>query len=1023
MEPIDVTSDPVRSAVAPDPVRSERLLRATTDEAVRLLGADGALVYLLRPTGGLVYLLRPGIPRPELAAEASAMNAAPDHWLGAIRIEVGAGMLGVAVAQRRVVVTGSYRDDPGFGHTEQADTFASEIGLQSLIVAPLVAGEDVFGALGVYRRDADAFGAQQVALVRALADHAALAMANARLIAELDRARLATTRQADVERSLRELGTRISGASDLAAVVQHTIDEAQRLLGGDGGRIDTIDRETNALRGIYTSGREISEVADWPYDPDDSLEVGVSGRAVITARTSITPDYLADTTIVHGPGPDSYARAKGIRSVISSPLVGEDGVFGAITVWSIRADAFDADDASLLETIAGQGAVALVRARLIEDLGRSREELARRVDEERALYDLARRSMMASGPAGPAGVLADVAGVAARLLGPLGAVIDVTGPAPAGGATHRVAGADGADGAHVAAWRAETGDEAIARAIAGRHVVTGGSRPDGAGPVRSWAVAPLIGESAVWGTITVFSGEADRYETGDTELLGALADHATIALAGADLVGRLEESDDRYRSLIENLPDLVFTCAADGTLTFLSESAEALLGRPAKDLIGMHFRDLVSPRPDGAPAGDRFQELMLNPTHKITTRFELITAFGFNRPVEVTAAPIVRDGRFAGIQGSARDIGERERLERELRESDARYRYLVESSPDLVWMTDADGRLTYLSDRSRPVVGWDPAELIGRSFADLARTGERRAADTRFSWLRRHPTEPHRDRIRIVDRDGVERLVEVTAIGMLQDGVFVGAHGAARDIRELVRLEADLRRQAAELAAAEERAHLARELHDSVTQALFSMTLQSRSLELLLARDPGQLAARIGELRDLQRDALAEMRALIFELRPGNVVEHGVVEALRTHAAGVSARLGLPIVVESDLPVRPAIETEEALYRIAQEALHNIVKHAGAREARVELVRLGPDVRLRVVDDGHGFDPDAVPDGHLGLAGMRARAERLAGTFSVASAPGRGTKVQATVPNVPPAWGGRTLSGAGVGSGGTGRRA
>jgi PAS domain S-box-containing protein len=552
-------------------------------------------------------------------------------------------------------------------------------------------------------------------------------------------------------------------------------------------------------------------------------------------------------------------------------------------------------------------------------------------------------------------------------------------------------------------------------------VITGGT----AGPdrIRSWAVAPLVGEASAWGTIAVFSWGQDRYGTQETELLGALADHASIALAGADLLGRLEESEDRYRSLIENLPDLVFTCGADGAFTFLSESVEALLGWPAQELVGRHFRDLVPPHPDGSPSGDRFHELVADPTHKMTTRFELRTAFGFNRPVEVSAAPIVRDGRFAGVHGSARDVGDRERLERELRESEARYRYLVESSPDLVWMTDAAGRLTYLSDRARPVVGWDPAELLGRSFADVARPADRRAAGTRFAWLRRHPTEPHRDRIRIVDRDGVERLLEVTAIGMVEDGVFVGAHGAARDIRELVRLEADLRRQAAELAAAEERAHLARELHDSVTQALFSMTLHSRSLELLLARDPAQVAGKLGELRELQRDALAEMRALIFELRPGNIAEVGVVEGLRTHAAGVSGRLGLPIVVESDLAERPAIETEEALYRIAQEALHNIVKHAGAREARVELVRLGPDIRLRVVDDGHGFDPAGVADGHLGLAGMRARAERVGGAFSVTSGPGRGTVVQATIPNVPPAWSGRTLAGAGVASRGTGRRA
>ena len=170
--------------------------------------------------------------------------------------------------------------------------------------------------------------------------------------------------------------------------------------------------------------------------------------------------------------------------------------------------------------------------------------------------------------------------------------------------------------------------------------------------------------------------------------------------------------------------------------------------------------------------------------------------------------------------------------------------------------------------------------------------------------------------------------------------MFIGAHGAARDVSERDRLERDLRRQAGELAAGEERAHLARELHDSVTQALFSMTLVSRSVEMLLDRDPAAARTQLAQLRDLQREALAEMRALIFELRPGNLEQDGLARALRTHTrrapgphrpadrasrARSTERLPLPI--------------EEVLYRIAQEALHNVVKHAGARQVRLELGR------------------------------------------------------------------------------------
>ena len=175
---------------------------------------------------------------------------------------------------------------------------------------------------------------------------------------------------------------------------------------------------------------------------------------------------------------------------------------------------------------------------------------------------------------------------------------------------------------------------------------------------------------------------------------------------------------------------------------------------------------------------------------------------------------------------------------------------------------------------------------------------------------------------------------------MTADGGFIGAHGAARDVSERDRLERDLRRQAGELAAGEERAHLARELHDSVTQALFSMTLVSRSVEMLLDRDPAAARAQLAQLRDLQREALAEMRALIFELRPGNLEQDGLTRALRTHTAALQGRIGLPIVVESTLDERLPLPIEEVLYRISQEALHNVVKHAGARQVRLEVGRI-----------------------------------------------------------------------------------
>jgi signal transduction histidine kinase len=209
--------------------------------------------------------------------------------------------------------------------------------------------------------------------------------------------------------------------------------------------------------------------------------------------------------------------------------------------------------------------------------------------------------------------------------------------------------------------------------------------------------------------------------------------------------------------------------------------------------------------------------------------------------------------------------------------------------------------------------------------------------------------------------------------------------------------------QARDVAALEERARLARELHDSVTQALFSMTLHTRTAQILLERSgdgsPEQLQRTLTQLGDLTQGAHAEMRALIFELRPGALKEEGLAAALQKHCAALSARDGLEmdvVVPDTRLPIDPAVE--EQLYRLAQEALHNIVKHAQATHVLVRLETAGDTVALEIADDGVGFDCASVPPGHLGLDNMRDRVGQLEGSIEIQSARGAGTTVRVVIP-------------------------
>ncbi len=1003
------------------------VLQRTLDEAVRLLDADGGRIELVAEGGGLHW-----------AYGHSAVDLPIERDEELDPVEADEGVSGRAVIEGRVVRTGDYLSDTSFTHSGAPDRYIRQHGVRSVMSAPLIGDEGAIGSLTIHSQARDAFDEANAELLEVLASQAAIAVTNARLYEQL-------RQRIDAMEGLAAISAEIVALRDPAAVLQRTVQEAMRLLDADTAIINPLD--------------PVRELLDWPiaYAPGDGppddipvrLGAGISGRAMSERRVVRTGDYLHDSAFDHGPDLDEYIERRGMRSVMSAPLVSSSGDLGVLTVQARRPHAFKESDEQLLRVLADQAAIAITNARLYDELGNESAALARQIDSQRRLLQINQRLLSTLEPASVLELVAD--GLKSVVwydnlgLYRVDADEEVLRPVLARDRNaSAVLGFPIPKGQGLTWWSVEHREPVLLNdALHDPRVIQIPGTPLEAEAI---IIVPLLSGEEVIGAMNIArsGGQEIAFTDADFELVQLFAGQAAIAVTNARLWEELRERSDAQRTLAEIAAQIaalhdpvtvIQRAVADAARLLRADRAQINLA--AED--GTHLERPIAaapspPSPDDVtvPLGSGIAG-MAAAERRVRWTGDYLGDATFphdegDRRIEaqgicsMMSAPLLGPDRLLGtitIQATARNAFDREdaellklladqaaialtnaRLYAELEESERRYRHLVDNSPDIVWSVDADGRFTFFSDSLEARTGWKPAQLLGQPFTVLSGRGSMQAAAAAWEELRHRPEREQRVRLDLPLPDGRIAQTEVAMTGTIVDGRFAGAHGSVRDISERERLEGDLRSQAAELAASQERAHLARELHDSVTQALFSMGLTLRTLELLLRSDPDAARAKLAELRELQKDALAEMRTLIFELRPSSLESDGLVQALRTHATAVQRRTGLTIVVDAEPIERLSLTAEEALYRIGQEALHNTVKHANASNATIRIVREASRVRLSVTDDGGGFAPDEVPRGHLGLIGMRQRAELVGGDLRVESRPGSGTTIEASVPVV-----------------------
>ena len=1000
------------------------VLQRTLDEAVRLLDADGGRIELVSEEGSLHWAF--GHSAIDLPIERGDAEDASDDE----------GVSGRAVAERRVVRTGDYLADDGFKHAEASDRYIRQHGIRSVMSAPLIGEDGAIGSLTVHSHARDAFDAPNEELLEVLASQAAIAVTNARLYEQL-------RERVDAQQALASITAEIAALHEPATVLQRTAEEALRLLRADTAVINPLEEDETLLGW---------PIAHAPADAEtDDIRVrvgeGIRGQAMAERRVLRTGDYLNDPAFSHTDELDAYIERRGMSSVMTAPLVGSTGGFGALTVQAHRRHAFDENDAELLRLLADQAAIAITNARLYDELGEESTALARQIDSQRRLLQINERLLSTLEPSSVLEHIAD--GLKSVVWYDYLAILRIEHDDEVLKAVlARDRNAEAVlnfripRGQGVTWWSVEHREPVLLNdALGDPRVIRIPGTPE---EEEAIIIVPLMSGDEVIGAMNIArrGGTEVAFTDADFELVQLFAGQAAVAITNARLVEELRERADAQRSLAEIASQIaalhdpttvIQRAVADAARLLRADRAQINLAIDGADHLDRPIAAAPTPpSPDDVTvpigsgiAGMAAAERRVRWTGDYLGDEDFPHDEGDARIAaqdihSMMSAPLLGPDGLLGtitVQATARNaFGSNDaellklladqaaialtnaRLYAEVEESERRYRHLVDNSPDIVWSLDADGRITFLSDSLEARTGWKPEQLLGQPYTAISSATTRDAAVSAWEDLREEPSRERRIRLEMPLPDGRLSQAEVALTGMVVDGRFAGAHGSVRDISERERLEGDLRSQAAELAASQERAHLARELHDSVTQALFSMGLTLRTLELLLETDPDLARGKLAELRELQKDALAEMRTLIFELRPSSLESDGLVQALRTHATAVQRRTGLIIVVDAEPIDRLPLPVEEALYRIGQEALHNVVKHANAANATIRIVREADRVRLSVTDDGGGFEPESVPRGHLGLIGMRQRVELVGGELRVESRPGQGTTIEATVP-------------------------
>ncbi len=501
------------------------------------------------------------------------------------------------------------------------------------------------------------------------------------------------------------------------------------------------------------------------------------------------------------------------------------------------------------------------------------------------------------------------------------------------------------------------------------------------------------------------------------------------------------ETEQMFRAIVENSHAGIFIIDDAFRITYANDMTSVMLARTNDEIIGHDFREMLDEESIKIVA-DRYIRRRMGEEVPSRYEFNIVQKGGSKRRVEISSTI------FRTTSGSLRTVGqvlditekkkadeelrlahdelesrveertaelteanlrleraiaERALIEEALRQSERKYRHLVERANTIILEMDAAGKVMFVNEFGQRFFGFDEAEIVGKSIiGTILPPGpeSEKNFDALVDDVMKRPEYYAQNEYEFVKKNGERVWIVWTnqpffdEQGQLQRILRVGI-----DRTEQKRSEQMLAQQARERAAAIERNRLARDLHDAVSQTLFSASLIADVLPKLWEKDEAEGRKRLEEVRQLTKGALAEMRTLLIELRPAALLEAKLDHLLKQLGESITGRARIPVTVsvrgEYSLPA----EVKVVLYRVAQEALNNIAKHSEATAASVTLVYDKNRVTLTVSDNGRGFDPKSTPLNSLGMGIMRERTRQIGARLAVRSEIGKGTTVRAVWSN------------------------